>query len=198
MTKRDQQTEAQLVAMAGAADRANRPRMLVIVCLLLAAAALVIVLASAFRFRSTRSLLEDRLAEAAAIEAYVDRSKELAKDGINFAELFPPNPSIADLIEDIAARITGPSPINLIKVSQPSRKGLALIFGGNPNLETVTVMCTFTTARTEHIFEMMERVLQEPTLKGIFVHKIDMRPREPGLWSGSVEFRRYVYKENAR
>ncbi|GAB4553086.1 MAG: hypothetical protein Tsb0013_15530 [Phycisphaerales bacterium] len=199
MMARDRQTEAQLSMMASAADRANRPRMIVVVCLLLAGAALILVLAMVFRFTSARSLLEQRLTEKAGVELYVQKTEQLPDQRVDFASMFPDNPSIGDQIAQIADSVTGPQPADKINVGQPQYKGITLLLGGgDPRLQEVNVRCTFTQVRTEHLLEWMERVQNTPSLSGTFVTSVEISPRDPGRWTGSVQFRRYVYRENAR
>ena len=199
MMVRDQQTEAQLSMMAGAVDRANRPRMIVVVCLLLAGAALILVFAMAFRFTSARSLYEGRLTERAGVELYAQRRDQLEDPQLDFPSLFPDNPGIGDEIAQIADSVTGPSPANKINVGQPQPKAITfLLGGGDERLQEVNVRCTFTQVRTEDLLAWMERVQRTESLKGTFVTSIEISPREPGRWSGSVQFRRYVYRENAR
>ncbi|MEM1422508.1 MAG: hypothetical protein AAGH64_00745 [Planctomycetota bacterium] len=200
MSVRDQQTEAQLSMMAGAADRANRPRMLVIVSLLLVIASVVVVLALAVGFTGKRDLLRQRLTERAGVQTYIDRARALdSGESTDFAEIFPDFPGIGDEIERLADSVTGPQPRDKITVSAPQYKSITqLLGGGDPNLREVNVRCTFSNAKTGDLLEWMQAVEESPLLPGVFVTAITMEPREPGRWTGSVQFRRYVYRETAR
>jgi hypothetical protein len=194
--RRDGQTDAQLVALADAADRANRPRMLVIVLALLAGAALVLVVAQSFRFLGARSLLEQRLTEARTVERFAERTRELRDREIDLASLFPDNPSMADQMQSLANEITEAPPGRRITVDVIRRN--RAVFQGDPSLQSATVRSTFQSVTTEQLFEWMERVQRLEGLDGAFVTEFSINPVEPGRWRGQVEFRMFVYRENAR
>ncbi len=196
---RDPQTEAQLAMMAGSADRANRPRMIVIVCLLLAGAALVTVLAMSVQFANSREFITDRLTELEGVSRYAEQAEKLIGQEFDFQAEFPDFPSIGDEIAQIADRVTGIQPVDKITVGTPQYKAIAGLFGADPRLQEVNVRCTFQSATATNLFRWMEEVQKTPQLEGTFVTSIDMSPRgEPGRWAGSVQFRRYVYRETAR
>lgn len=200
MMARDRQTEAQLSMMAGAADRANRPRMLVVVSLLLVAASVIVVLALVVGFTGKRGLLQQRLTERAGVEAYVVKAEELdAREGIDFEEEFPDFTGIGDEIARLAEEVAGNQPRDRISVGAPQYKGItSLLGGGDPRLQEVNVRCTFQSAKTEDVLRWMELVQQSELLEGTMVTMVEMTQRDPGRVKGSVQFRRYVYRETAR
>lgn len=193
---RDRQTEAQLVAMAGAADRANRPRVIVLVCLMLAGAALVLVLVQAFQFGSASALLEQRTTEIDSVRSYVQHAEDLRDQEVDLAGAFPHNPSIADRIQSLANEVTGADQSKRIIVQVANYKDA--VFGGDPALQSVTVRATFTALPTRELMEWIELVEGAEDLRGVFVQSFEIRPRDAGRWTGSVNFRRYEYRETVR
>ncbi len=194
-TARTAQTEAQLAAMANTADRANRPRVLVVVGGLIALAAVLLITVRFFGFVQARSLLEQRLTEAASVQKNIEASAELRSNTTDLSAIFPDNPSMADRIEAIAGEVWGDEVGSLISIGVINYGNA--VFQGDTKLKRADVRCTFGMLRTEQILEWVERVLNDPSLAGVFISQFDIGPSGPGEWRGTITFRMYVYRENS-
>lgn len=179
-------TEAQLSAAAGAADRANRPTILVVAPALLLLGAVIITLITFQRFSSAKATLKDRVAEQTKVNAQVDYYAVLEQARPDVATLYPINDFMDTNMDDIARDVWGEElPITVSPKSNPRPVGL------NRAIERSDVEVGITAPTPiDEIFEFVHRVLSDEQLDGVFLAKIDIRPN-PGGWTGQLKFRTY-------
>lgn len=178
--------ETQLTAAANAADRANRPRMFVVVPAILLIGALILTLIIFQRFSVAKKVLSSRLVERGRVQAIINYSHELEAAHPDPAKLFPANDFMDVNINDVAKEIWGEKGVANVGPKQRPRS-----LGLNKQVERSDVDVNLTTsASIDDVFRFIRGVLTKDELKGVFLGKIDLRP-VPGGWVGSLRFSLY-------
>jgi hypothetical protein len=179
--------ETQLGAAANAADRANRPTLLVVAPALLLLGAIVLVLVTNHRFSVAKSALSARLAERARVDQLIEYASELEAANPDVGVLFPPDPFLDVKIADVAQDVWGEGgPVTVSGKSSPRAVGLARQIAKSD----VDVSWT-TPLPIDELFTFIYRVLNEPEMTGhVFLARINIKPL-PGGWIGSARFRLY-------
>jgi hypothetical protein len=192
---RDAQLEMQLAGAANAAERANRPRTLVIVAGLIAGGALLFTSLIAWQIGSRRTQLASALATQAAVERYAEQARELRETSPNLADLFPVDLAMADKIQQIAREVWRGEPnVATVQTVRYSSAGIRL---NDVPVRNANVSSTVRLTDLERVLRFMETVEEAPELEGTFVSSLRLTPAPGGQdgWSGSIDFRRYEYEE---
>ena len=178
--------ETQLGAAANAADRANRPTLIVVAPALLLVGAIILVLITNHRFSVAKSVLGDRLAERARVDQLIEFAAELEAANPDIGVLFPPNPFMDVNIADVAQDVWGENgPVDVSGKSNPRSVGLAR------QIERSDVDVSFTQPiPLDELFRFIHGVLSDQELRGVFLARINITPRSGG-WMGSLRFRLY-------
>ena len=179
--------ETQLTAAANAADRANRPRILVVAPAILLIGALLLTLVVFQRFSIAKSLLSSRLFERGRVQELINVAAKLEDAHPDPAKLFPVNAYMDANINDIAKEIWGEN--GPVAVTGKSKRTLGL----NKQVVRSDVDVSITAAvPMDDVFRFMYEVLTREELKGVFLSKIDLRPIQTGGgWMGSLRFSLY-------
>jgi hypothetical protein len=178
--------ETQLTAAANAADRANRPRMLVVVPAILLIGGLVLTLVIFQRFSVAKSVLSSRLLERGRVQEIIDYSKKLEDAHPDPAKLFPVNDFMELNILDVAKEFWPEGgPVTVGQKSKPRSLGLnRLVERSDIDVSIVP------SASIDDLFRFIHEVLTKEELKGVFLSKVDLRPSQGG-WVGSLRFSLY-------
>lgn len=179
--------ETQLTLAANAADRSNRPRMLVIAPALLLLGALILTLVIFQRFSTAKSVLSSRMMERERVVSIIDFAGKLEAAHPDPAKLFPINEYMDVNISDVAKDIW-PDATN-VTVGPKEKRSLGL----NKQFIRSEVGISFTpTVAIDDVFRFIHGVLTHKDLNGVFVGKVDLHPIPAGGgWIGSVRFSLY-------
>lgn len=180
--------ETQLTAAANAADRSNRPRMLVVAPAILLIGAVILTLILFQRFSFAKSVLSTRLAERERVQKLIDYARDLEAANPEPAMLFPVNEFMEVNIVDVARRYWGEGgPVHVGPKQKPRT------FGLNRVVDRADVDISLTAATSiDDLFPFIHEVLTREELEGVFLSKIDLRPiGAGGGWMGSLRFSLY-------
>ncbi len=180
--------ENQLRAQAAAADRANRPTMLVVVPALLLVGALLLTLVAGVRLVESKRTLERRLADRAQVERIVFEAEQLRRRTPDLDALYPPLPGLGDEIEREARRVWPEGSRGTVRVGQVNPRPWSVSSTGD--LVQVSVDCTVSNVSFQDLTTWIRRVIDEPTRRRVFVSKLSVEPTPQG-WTGTVQFRAY-------
>jgi len=192
---RSAQVEMQLVAMANAAERANRPVLALIVPSVLLIAALVFALAMILEFNGARARFRDNTAQAARIRdliAAIDAKKSSTPD---LAKLYPQEPFMSlNIKERVAMPIWGVSriedlPISISAGRDPNKKPREL--PGRNDLGRQDVDCVITTDDLAKVFQFMSGVQTHEYLRRSFVSQFKIEAVGSNQWRVSMRFTMY-------
>lgn len=190
MTLKPAQIEAQLAALASAADRANRPASLLTIPVVLL---MVAVLYSAWSYRglaSERSTAIARQNQFASVTRLVAEIKGHQQKSVDLAAIYPPFPFLGSQVGDE----TWKSPERGFReppvVSNPTSGRV----DNNSSIHRDDVTVTVNNEEIEKIFSATDATLNKEFLKGsAFVSQANLTPTGTG-WRATVRFSVYVTK----
>lgn len=183
------ETYMQLSATANALDRANRPRMLLVVPALLLIGALIFLFVSHSRFSGERDRLSVQNAQRSAMEGIITQTMELRADTPNLAREYPIRVFMDSDIHDLIGEVLGPEGTQKITLGRKSERQVLT----SPELNMVDLEANVRNIDLFDLFRWIARVESDERLSGIFVSNLRLSPAQGG-WTGSVRFRLYQKK----
>lgn len=183
------ETYMQLSASAGALDRANRPRMLLVVPALLLLGALVFLLIAGTRFGDARQRLAAQNEQRQTVEELIQRTVANRADTPDLASLYPKRVFMDSDVQDLISEVFGPDGTQTITLGRKRERPLLT----SPDLEIVDLDATIRNVDIFDLFRWIARVENDERLKGIFVSNLRLQPGQGG-WNGTVQFRLYQMK----
>ncbi|MEO1129916.1 MAG: hypothetical protein AAFX05_09465 [Planctomycetota bacterium] len=184
MRQRAPELEAQLLATANAADRANRPRLVVIAPALLLVGAMIFALVTVQRLSLAKGSLQDARSLSDQVDQIITQTMAWRANRLP-VELYVQNPFMADNIDEIRKTVMG-SDDTSIRVGSKQARAIGL----DGVLQRADVDCQVGDVPLDALLGWIEAVEQHPDLSRVFVAQLELRPSARG-WSGTVRFRRY-------
>ncbi|HBS28030.1 MAG TPA: hypothetical protein DEB06_00945 [Phycisphaerales bacterium] len=191
MPARSAQQEAALAAMAGAADRANRPVSLLLVPLALLLASILYLAWAGLEVRSESRTLRVRRAQGAQVVALSDQIRALRRAAVDVNTLYPPQPFFVSQLEETAKNpALGFARPPIIEQKREFTESQ------DPFIKRSEIGATIQMENLATILRWIDAALNEPNLKGrIFLSQIRLQPISNG-WGGNVRFS--VYESGRR
>ena len=182
--------DAQLRALALAADRANKPTSLPLFAAILIAAALMFMLLSTVGLASRRAELASAQTYAQEIDGLLDSIKQRQTSSIDLAKLYPRQPYLQVNILELVATLglefqTSPT------VSLPRENPIIPRAG----IYQSTVTCRLQTEPLDQILAWIDGILRfEPHQGKVFISQISLAPSGAG-WQSTFEVSVYEHKK---
>lgn len=190
MTQKPAQIEAQLAALASAADRANRPASLLTIPIVLL---LIAVLYGAWAFRglaAERSVAIVRQSQGVRIGALVAEIKSHQKQSIDLATIYPPAPFLGSQVGDETWKSPDRGFHESPTISQPSSARV----DNNSQISRSDVTVTVNNEDVGAVFKAVDATLNHPFLKDrAFVSQAQLTPLGTG-WRATFRFSVYEKK----
>lgn len=181
------QIQSQLLGAANAADRANRPTVFVALPGALLVVALVVLLVVLTKFTGARTDLRRQAADWASVQATLSQLLDQRSVQPDLAGMFPKNALFDVNIENVAKQVWGLAiPVT---IGSPTRGRFMFT---ETEVGKVDVVCTLRSVELDKLAQWIDQVLRMPSLRGVFLAKLELRPAQSG-WNGQVVFRRYEY-----
>ena len=181
------QIQSQLLGAANAADRANRPTVFVVLPGALLVVTLVVLLVVLTKFTGARADLRRQAADWASVQATLSQLLDQRSVRPDLAGMFPKNALFDVNIENVAKQVWGPTiPVT---IGSPTRGRFMFT---ETEVGKVDVVCTLRSVELDKLAQWIDQVLRMPSLRGVFLAKLELRPAQSG-WNGQVVFRRYEY-----
>lgn len=181
------QIQSQLLGAANAADRANRPTVFVALPGALLVVTLVVLLVVLTKFTGARADLRRQAADWASVQATLSQLLDQRSVRPDLAGMFPKNALFDVNIENVAKQVWGPTiPVT---IGSPTRGRFMFT---ETEVGKVDVVCTLRSVELDKLAQWIDQVLRMPSLRGVFLAKLELRPAQSG-WNGQVVFRRYEY-----
>lgn len=190
MSLKPAQTEAQLAALAAAADRANRPTSLLTIPFVLL---IVTVLFSVWAYRglaTQRSIVQARQVQMVKVAQFVERIKGQQKQNIDLAAIYPPAPFLGSQVGDETWKTQGRGFREPPTISQVSSTRV----DNNSSIYRSDVTVTVNNEELSNIFTATDATLNHEFLKGrAFVSQANLTPTGTG-WRAVLRFSVYEKK----
>jgi hypothetical protein len=189
VTQRPPDVESQLAAMASAADRANRPAVLIAAPVLLLLAALIGTVWAITDFNGARVRWSNQAKSVSDINQMMFRVKEREASTPDIDALYPRSPFMPVQLRDIAGKVWGVEgegtiPLDIRNRSEPSP------FSGTSDLGRVDVPASGAVDDLNKVFEFMKRVPESEFLSRAFVSQLRIQPAGP-QWQVNIQFSLY-------
>ncbi|MBL0926798.1 MAG: hypothetical protein IBJ11_03990 [Phycisphaerales bacterium] len=186
-TARPASSEAQLAALAAAADRANRPTGMIVLTALLAGiglAFLLVSLAAYSRSKSEYRVNFETATRTRKLLADIDSLRQLRPD-VN--KLYPPTNFMTANISEVAQQVWGSAALSSVRIGDAQISPLPFSEG----VDRATVQCVIDSQPLEKILRWIDEV---PKHKGfmdgghkVFVSQFTVQPSGPG-WQANINY----------
>lgn len=183
------ETYLQLTASASALDRANRPRMLLIVPGLLLVGALLFLLVSTARYMGERERMALQNEQRRALDGLIEQTMDARANTPNLAKQYPVRVFMDSDIQDLIGEVLGPEGNRAIILGRKRERPLL----GSPELNVVDLDATVQNVQIFDLFRWIASVESDERLAGIFLSSLRLSPTQNG-WRGNVQFRLYQKK----
>lgn len=183
--------DAQLNAMAGSADRANRPTTLVIMGAGVVAVAAIFALWSGARFLTARQRLQAEMNNRAQVGMFLTQIASKKQETPDLDAKYPPLPFFDPNVHETALNVYGLSQDEKAKLPvavRPRESPKPLT--GTPGVSKTSVDVTFNAQPLEKIFALINAVQENKDLRTTFVSSINLTPITTG-WNGTIRFGAY-------
>lgn len=187
MTADPRDREPMLAALAGSAERANRPTAVVVFCAVVLLVAVVFALLSRAKAAEARSAYDHeagQLETARSVAAEIERINEERKNTTNAPGVFDPEPRLLSLV-------SGPLGAAGIQSTEirfdPNKEEIP----GSPLVRQVLTCRTLVPMEAEPVFDWVQRALN--AVPGLHIIHFSMKPTGQG-WEMTVKFARWELK----